>query len=201
MVVLGVDSDARGSIALLDCNEWTLALYAIPNATRTLKSGEKRLQVDCPALVATMTDLTCHATVAWIEDQWARPNQNVNAMFGFGRTFGSIITGVSAGFLQNEPDLEKVRAKINFVSGADWKHAFGLDKDKEKSRALADKCFPECKDGWKLKKYTSAAEAALIAAYGAMKMGVSFKQLGNQRIEPFTMGLTTYANNLLDCYR
>jgi hypothetical protein len=194
-VILGVDSDARGSIARLDCNEWTLAVYPIPNATKVLKSGKKRLQVDCPALAAIMEDLTWLATVVWIEDQWARPGQDANAMFGFGRTFGSIITGASAGLLQKETDLQKVRDAVRFVSGADWKHAMKLDKDKAKARALADQCFPLCKHAWKLKKYTSAAEASLIAAYGAMQMGVRFSP--NILIKPYTgPELTPYATNL-----
>lgn len=182
VVVLAVDSDAKGSVALLDCLQWTLDVYPLPNVYKILLSGKKRLHLDFPALAATMADLTWNVDVVWIEDQWSRPSQDIGAMFTFGQGFGDIRTAVAAGLLKCGHDLEKVRSIVHFVSGADWKFAMGLSKDKAHTRMIASQAFPDCKHAWKLvSKHTSAAEAALIALYGASQMGIKIPRGTNIR--------------------
>jgi len=173
VVVLGIDSDAKGAAALLDCGQWTLDLYALPNQHKILKSGKKRLHLDYPALAALLGDLTYHADAVWIEDQWSRPSQDIGAMFTFGMGFGDIRTATAAGLFQRHKSLEDVRKRINFVSGADWKLAMGASSDKAQTRDLAARLFPECAFAWKLiSKHTSAAECALLALYGASRAGI-----------------------------
>lgn len=170
VVVLGIDSDARGSAALLDTESWTLDLYALPNQQKRLSSGKTRLQLDSPALAATMADLTYHVDAVWIEDQWSRPGQDVAAMFTFGQGFGDIRTAVAAGLFRKHQNLDEVRSAINFVSAADWKLAMRATSDKAQTRERADLLFPECKHAWKLvSKHTSAAEASLLALYGVSR--------------------------------
>ena len=80
MVIIGVDTDAKGSIAILDCRNLSnpiLDIYAIPNRQKLLKNGTKRLGVNYPALVAIMVELTSRVPVDkfYLEEQWSRPMQ------------------------------------------------------------------------------------------------------------------------------
>lgn len=180
MKVLGFDTDAKGSIALLDFTNLKsksvlLDIYPVPNRLKHLKNGTKRLEVDYPALVTLMTALILSASVdrAYLEDQWSRPMQDAGATFTFGKTFGDCRSATAAGLLAMGLTPEQVHERIVYVPGGDWKSEMRLDSDKQKSLDLADKLFPLCSKAWKLKsKHTSAAEAALLALYGATKEGV-----------------------------
>lgn len=179
VVVLGIDPDSKGSVALLDCIQWTLDVYPVPNLHKILSSGKKRLQVDFPVLVAIMNDLILSVPVAtvlscFIEDQWSRPMQDIAATFTAGQNFGDIRTALASGLLARvHGNTLLVRDQIRFVSGADWKGAMGLSSDKAATRAIADQVFPACKHAWKLiSKHTSAAEASLLAVYGASVLGI-----------------------------
>lgn len=179
VVILGIDSDAKGSAAILDCHAWTLDVYALPNVVKELKSGKNRLHLDFLALAATMADLTLNVDAVWIEDQWSRPSQDIGSMFTFGQGFGDIRTAVAAGLLRVLEDLEDVRERIHFVSGADWKGAMSLSSDKTHTRNVATAFFPDCAHAWRLvSKHTSAAEAALLACYGAAQHGIKLPGAG-----------------------
>jgi crossover junction endodeoxyribonuclease RuvC len=59
---------------------------------------------------------------------------------------------------------------LHLVSPAKWKRAYGLDADKEKSRALALRLWPARADLFGRKRDHGRAEAALIARYGAERI-------------------------------
>ena len=176
MIVVGIDTDAKGSVAILDCRNASnpvLDVYGIPNRQKVLTSGKKRLGVNFPALAAIMAELTSRVYVTrfYLEEQWSRPQQGSGAAFTFGQTFGDIRTSVAAALIGDFPPHE-VDTMIKFIPALDWKSAMRLSKDKDLSLALADKLFPECKKAWAKKSlYTSAAEAALLAFYGASLEG------------------------------
>lgn len=180
MVIIGIDTDAKGSIALLDFSRLrekkaTLDIYAVPNRHKVLKSGTRRLEVDYPALVAIMVEMTSRVSVdrLYLEDQWSRPMQDSGATFTFGKTFGDCRTASAAGLLATGLNPLEIDEKIVYVPGKDWKSVMRLDSDKEKSITLANNLFPACAKAWKLvSKHTSAAEAALLALYGASQEGV-----------------------------
>jgi crossover junction endodeoxyribonuclease RuvC len=56
---------------------------------------------------------------------------------------------------------------VTLVKPQKWKKHFSLDKDKDKSRALANRRFPDNHQDFARKKDDGRAEAALIALYGA----------------------------------
>lgn len=68
--------------------------------------------------------------------------------------FGVLKCALSAHNIPYEEVLPKV-----------WKKEMGLDSDKEKSRALAIKLYPQCKDSLKRKKDHGRAEALLLLNY------------------------------------
>ncbi len=181
MILIGMDTDAKGSVAILDFSDAaspTLDIYAIPNREKVLQSGKKRLGVNYPALAAIMGELTSRvsATRYYLEEQWSRPLQDAGATFTFGQTYGDCRTATAAGLIAKGHTPEQVDELIRYVPGADWKQAMGLSSDKDKSLTLASALFPECQRAWSLKsKHTSAAEAALLALYGATQEGLRLK--------------------------
>lgn len=178
MRILGMDTDGKGSIAVLESQSplvLTLDVYAIPNRVKVLKSGTRRLGIDYPALVAAMTDLTSHASVdhAYLEDQWSRPMQAAPATFTFGQTFGDCRSAIAAGLLAQGLSPSEVDEHMTFIPGKEWKGQLGLDSDKSKALSLATRLFPKCAHAWaKTSLHTSAAEASLLAFYGMSLQGV-----------------------------
>lgn len=77
-------------------------------------------------------------------------------MFRFGRAYGASL-GV----------LAALRVPTHLVSATKWKRLFGLDADKEKSRPLALRLWPDRSDLFGRKRDHNRAEAALLARYGA----------------------------------
>lgn len=177
MIIVGIDTDAKGSVAILDCQDVTkplLDVYGIPNRHKILTSGKKRLGVNSPVLAAIMAELSSRVSVTkfYLEEQWSRPMQDSGATFTFGQTFGDIRTAVAAS-LVGEYTPEQIDDRIVYVPALDWKAAMRLSSDKKLSLDLADRLFPKCKKAWeKSSLYTSAAEAALLALYGATQEGV-----------------------------
>lgn len=178
MIIVGMDTDAKGSVAVLDCREKTkprLDVYPIPNRYNLLKNGTKRIEIIFPVLVAIMVELISSVPVdrIYLEEQWSRPKQGVASTFSFGKTFGDCRTATAAGLLVSGLTPEEVEKKIVFVPGSDWKHAMQLDSDKSKALSLANRVFAECAHAWKKTSlHTSAAEASLLALYGATQEGV-----------------------------
>lgn len=161
--VVGIDSDSRGSIALLDPKALVLTIYYVPSWKKELNSGKSRSMLN-RALLATYCKALFHnnrVDVVYTEEQWSRPDQDVATMFTFGCVYCAIEQAMVSAAVSADKDC-----KFELVHSKVWKHALGLDADKEKACALASKLFPLCTNAWKLVKNTSAAEAALIAFYG-----------------------------------
>ncbi len=201
VTTIGFDTDAKGSIAVLqlrpgDCH---LDIYPVPNRIKLLKNGTKRNEVNYPVLAATMGDLISSVAVdkIFLEDQWSRPSQDSGATFTFGKTFGDCRTATAAALLRVGLTPEQIDEKIHYVPGGEWKHEMRLDSDKNKSLLLADRIFPLCKQAWKLKsKYTSAAEAALLALWGAFQLG--YKVPPGLVVSPFSNPILTSAQSLVN---
>lgn len=92
---------------------------------------------------------------AVVEQVGAMPGQGVSSMFAFGRGYGCIL-GV----------LGACEIPVQMVTPGRWKKAMGLDSDKEKSRSLAIRTWPQS-DQFKRKKDAGRAEAGLIALWGS----------------------------------
>jgi crossover junction endodeoxyribonuclease RuvC len=140
--ILGVDPGVTGGIAFLFANR--VVAEDIPTA-----GGE----VDVDTLVRRVREM--QPALAIIERANAMPKQGVSSTFKYGVAYGALRTVVA---LCNIP--------YRLVTPGKWKNHFGLDRDKEKSRALAIQFRPGC-GFFSRKKNHGRAEAALIARYGA----------------------------------
>jgi crossover junction endodeoxyribonuclease RuvC len=94
--------------------------------------------------------------IAVIEGVGAMQGWGTSSTFKFGCAYGSMLGIIAA---QHIP--------FHIVSPSVWKKYWKLDRDKEKSRALALRLFPICASQFARKKDHNKAEAALLARYGA----------------------------------
>jgi crossover junction endodeoxyribonuclease RuvC len=140
--ILGVDPGITGGIAFLFANR--VVAEDIPTA-----GGD----VDVDTLVRRVREM--QPALAIIERANAMPKQGVASTFKYGVAYGALRTVVA---LCNIP--------YRLVTPGKWKNHFGLDSDKEKSRALAIQFWPGC-GYFSRKKDHGRAEAALLARYGA----------------------------------
>jgi crossover junction endodeoxyribonuclease RuvC len=82
----------------------------------------------------------------------AMPGQGVSSTFSLGDSFGCARSAVAA-----------CRFELAYIGPAQWKKHFNLQRDKELSRALAVRMFPDAE--LHLKKHADRAEALLMARW------------------------------------
>lgn len=152
MITIGVDPGLTGAIALLKDGKY----FDLMDMPTTIKggSGKVKYEVSPVAIVRYLrlkiAPSDAHAAI--IERVNSMPGQGVATVFSLGDSFGCARAALSA-FGTSYID----------VTPAVWKKHFGLSSDKEQSRALASKLFPEAQ--LHLKKYHDRAEALLMAKY------------------------------------
>jgi len=144
--ILGVDPGVSGAIAFY----WPEAQHRVIAEDAPTAFG----LIDAVTLADRIRQLK--PDLAIIESVGAMPGQGVSSTFKFGRAVGTV-DGI----------LSTLVIPRRFVTPTVWKRHWRLDKDKEKSRALAIQLFPSCANHFARKKDHNRAEAALIARYGA----------------------------------
>jgi crossover junction endodeoxyribonuclease RuvC len=144
--VLGVDPGLSGAIAFY--------FPAYPDRVAAEDMPVVGGQVDCATLAARIKQMS--PDVAIVERVASMPKQGVASTFKFGTAYGSVL-GV----------LAALETRTVLVSPAVWKKYLKLDKDKEKSRALALRTFAASSHHFRRKKDHGRAEAALLALFGA----------------------------------
>lgn len=142
--VIGIDPGLTGAIAFLfDGKPFVIDMPTVGKDV-------------CPAglaseLSAQLAEGRLHA---YVEQASSRPGQGVSSVFRYGKGYGTVIGVLAALFIP-----------YSLVTPAKWKRAVGLPSgaDKEASRALALRLFPELANDLKRKKDHGRAEALLIA--------------------------------------
>jgi hypothetical protein len=198
VVVLGIDTDAKGSMAILDTHALTLDVYAVPHEYNITNKGKgtKRISTIFSVLAAILGDLTSYADVAFLEKQWGWEGQAAGATFGFGTTYGDIRSSTASGFIQSGLTPEQAKNQIIFIKAEEWKNALHIGGDKKRAVALASQIFPKCSSAWEPRgKPVSAAEASLIALYGATISGVRLTP--GTVFEPRLCSYTSHADSLI----
>lgn len=142
--ILGVDPGVTGGLAFLYPATMACEAHDIPSVDGMVNAEQ------------VLVLLRQHQPrLAMVERASSRPGQGVASTFKYGVAYGTILAAVA---LAGIP--------CHLVAPTKWKKHFGLDSDKEKSRALAIRLFPGC-GYFTRKKDHGRAEAALIARYGA----------------------------------
>lgn len=150
-ITIGIDPGLTGAVGVLKDGKYE-TLIDIPT---TLKgSGSVKLEVDAGNLykfIRAAIDPKESVEIA-LERVSAMPGQGSSSVFSFGDTYGCCR---SVSTLLGYP--------LYLVPPATWKKHFKLGRDKEESRALAVRLFPDAPLG--LKKYADRAEALLMARW------------------------------------
>lgn len=142
----GIDPGLTGAIAfyfplaphLVSVEDMPVANHSIDSATL----GERIAQMKPNAAV--------------IEMQGARPQTGKSAAFKIGAAYGCALGAMGV-----------LKVPMAIISPQKWKAHFGLDSDKEKSRAYCINRWPERAELFSKKKDHNRAEAALMALYAA----------------------------------
>lgn len=148
--VLGIDPGLSGAVAVVDGDKNLIAVFDMPVVVTKTK---RKLDVFKLALqIETYAD---RIALTLIEDVGPMSGkEGVVGMFNFG-----LVTGMCHGICAS------LMLPIHLVKPAVWKTALGLGRDKNESRFLAQRQFPEMKAHFERKKDDGRAEAALLALF------------------------------------
>ena len=152
MKILGVDVGLTGACAVVELGADGPHVIAVTDMPVTGVGARRR--VDAIALQEWLLETKPNHAI--VEASQAFPRQGTASIFRYGRA-----TGVAEGV------IAACGISIEHVSPAHWKRAFHLSADKEASRALAIARFPDAHAFFARKKDHGAAEACLLALYGA----------------------------------
>jgi crossover junction endodeoxyribonuclease RuvC len=156
--VVGIDPGLNGAVSLVDCDTLDIIdCFDLPTFKKPSKARKQGYLefVDAHALSSLLDLYAPHVSLAVLEEPGAMPGQGLSSTFRFGHICGQI-HGVLAGhYVATVP-----------VKPGVWKSALALSADKEDSRRLASKIFPNHSSLWPLKKHNDRAESALLAYYG-----------------------------------
>ena len=173
MVVVGVDPDIKGAIAILDFKNLTAEAYHLPTEGVYFKARRKHLEriADGPLASMFLELFEIPPTHVFIEEALAFQKDSPSAMLTNGKSHGKITMGASMGAL-----VADAGCVIQTISPLEWKSGFGLifpdlsyRLKKVKAVEFATEMFPNQAHLWKKVMDTSLAEAMLIALYGAIK--------------------------------
>lgn len=150
MITIGIDPGLTGAVGVLQDGRF-VGVEDIPTILKG--TGSVKQEVDAAGLIRLLKDRCpdIDAEVA-LERVNAMPGQGVSSVFSLGDSFGCIRACVTA-----------VRLPLNYVAPVTWKKYFKLTSDKEQSRSLAAKLFPDAE--LHLKKHADRAEALLMARW------------------------------------
>ncbi len=158
--IVGIDPGKSGGIAFL----WPTVgvLHVAPMPSYEVTRTRTKTFVDEEAVHQAFTT---HGplTHAWIEDVHAMPTDAPAYAFSFGMAYGVVLGVLGA--------LQVPRSK---EAPAVWKRAMKAPADKKQSVSRAKELMPACAPmfvGPRGGLLDGNAEAAMIALYGAMKLG------------------------------
>lgn len=164
----GIDPGLTGALAVLDFNDFVLHLWDTP--TVSVQVGDKiRKRCDPDAFVEAAKRFPLD--YATIENVQSTPNDGHVGAFTFGKVTG-ITIGIFAGL-----DIP-----LASVAPAKWKMQMRVPADKKAAKLRACELFPNCTAGWSREMDHGRAEAAIIALYSAITLGLA-------PAEKFTLGL------------
>jgi Holliday junction resolvasome RuvABC endonuclease subunit len=143
-MIIGVDPGKSGACALVDTSI-IIDIFDMPWRDKQVDAAEL---ADMLSFWRNIYEPDCLI----IEQVHAMPRQGVSSTFQFGVSYGIVIgCAYTLGF------------DVEFVTPQKWKKALGLSSDKDESRLLASRLWPDNKDSFSRKKDDGRAEAALIA--------------------------------------
>jgi hypothetical protein len=156
---VGIDPGITGAIGVLDTYDGVDRADVFDVPTYEKKTGKR--DYDFYEMYRYLGILAQDYRVFLsLEQQQAMPKQGVSSTFQTGRGYGAW-----------QALCRIITSEFEIVSPRKWKKALGLDSDKEKSRKLAIKLYPDLEHMLKRKKDHNRAEALLLARYTQLVHG------------------------------
>lgn len=151
MITIGIDPGLSGAIGVLKDGAY-LSVIDMPVIAKG--AGSVKNEVDPAGLASILRQYAPpdEDVAVAIERVNAMPRQGSSSTFSLGDSFGCARAVVAT-----------CRFGMTYVTPALWKKHFRLASDKELSRAMAVRLFPEAP--LNLKKYADRAEALLLARW------------------------------------
>jgi hypothetical protein len=146
--ILGCDPGLKGAIAFYFASYDKITVEDMPVA-----NGD----VDAATLAERIRQML--PTVAIVEGVHSMPKQGVASSFKFGKGYGTVLGVIAA-----------LGVPVHIVAPTAWKKHFRLNSDKDASRALALRYWPDRSEMFCKVKHDGRAEAALIARFYAEKI-------------------------------
>jgi hypothetical protein len=156
--VVGIDPGLSGAVAIL--SGAALTVHRCPIFDMKAARGQKR-EIDWTSLARIFMPLDPARTRVFLERAQTMPGMGGSGCFNYGTGYG-IYIGILASYL----------LQFERVSPRAWKTHFKIGSDKEEARRKATMIFPQFARYWPLKGDHGSAEAALIAAWGAERLGL-----------------------------
>ena len=153
MQIIGVDPGVSGSVAVLTESGKFVFVDDMPTVLANKSSNRRMVSpADLARMLRTIVIDAPADVVAITESVASMPEQGVASVFAFGKSYG-ILLGV----------LAALGISTHIVSPRKWKNFYSLGSDKEQSRELAQRMWPEAP--LNLKKHHGRSEALLLARY------------------------------------
>lgn len=155
MQIIGIDPGVSGAVAVLTESGRFVSVFDVPTVAANKSSNRQQVSpIDLANLIRSQLVNAPADVVAVTENVAAMPGQGVSSMFAFGKSYG-IILGV----------LAALGISTHIVTPAKWKGFYSLGKEKDQSRELAQRMWPDAPLG--LKRHHGRAEALLLAKFYA----------------------------------
>jgi len=159
--IVGIDPGANGAIAFLDTQRWSLGVMRFPTIIVTV-SGKDRKEPAVAALAGILRDVKPILVVSEkLHNMGEGSPASSHALFQMGKARGQI-EGVTAA----------LELPFESPTPSSWKGTMGLSSNKEHSRTRANALFPKCSKFWHFKNQHDLAEAAILALYGCLQIGL-----------------------------
>ncbi|MBS3648803.1 hypothetical protein KEU06_09315 [Pseudaminobacter sp. 19-2017] len=155
--VCGIDPGVDGALAFLDVTDWTIEIVDVPKI-KVIVNGKPRHHVDHVRLAEIIT-----ARRPWMivtEHLWSRPGQDAKGLFSLGRYTGQV-----------EMASSMLGCDLRQVTPQEWKSDLAVSSDKNLSRERAAQLMPCLAPTLTRKGDHDRGEAALLAFWGALKLG------------------------------
>lgn len=151
MITIGIDPGLSGAIGVLNEGRY-VDVIDMPVVSKG--SGSVKSEVDPAGLIKILRSYAPadEYVMAVLERVNAMPGQGVSSVFSLGDSFGCARSAIAA-----------CRFEMTYIAPSKWKSHFKLTSDKEMSRALAIRMFPDAP--LNLKKHSDRAEALLMARW------------------------------------
>lgn len=160
MKIIGIDPGLSGAVACLDVVPGGFDVLQVLDCP-VFRPAKGSASVNDAELARLLRGMCVAPAYAFLERAQAFPRMGGSGAFNYGANYGCY-RGI----------LATLGIPLTLASPAKWKQVLRVSKDKDMCRRRASELFPRHAEHFARKKDDGRAEAALIAWYGALQLGL-----------------------------